>query len=238
MDRIQKIALDITAAFEGSGYATLQTRDKGILSYGRFQFTLVSGSLYTVLDKYNRLKPEHPVSLTKLRRVQSKDSTLALDKTFLDTLVGYAKDPIMQAVQDEVAINEYFNKALAFSVTPRGLKTPLAIALTFDMSINHGLYHDIFNMVEDELDVPFKPKLADHGIDEWEYIVRVALRRLAKMKSIAKRDNQPGLIPRGQFWVKMAVHGDWNLEGKNGVLTLRPGRAVPVTPLEELAHAG
>src|SRR5215207_5631585 len=51
-ERIRKAAFNVTAGFEGGGYASYQNFDAGIVSYGRFQFTLASGSLFSVLDRY------------------------------------------------------------------------------------------------------------------------------------------------------------------------------------------
>ncbi len=52
LDNIKRAAFNITAAFEGGGYSSYQNYDKGVVSYGRFQFTLASGSLFTVLEQY------------------------------------------------------------------------------------------------------------------------------------------------------------------------------------------
>ena len=41
LDRIRRAAFNITSTFEGSKtYANYQNYDAGIISYGRFQFTL------------------------------------------------------------------------------------------------------------------------------------------------------------------------------------------------------
>src|SRR5205085_211246 len=85
LDAIKAVSFRITAAWEGAGYATLQTYDKGIVSYGRFQFTLSGGALANVLNRYLSSVPTSPLA-AYANRVNARDVTLKNDQQFLAAL--------------------------------------------------------------------------------------------------------------------------------------------------------
>ena len=114
LDRVRKAAFNITSTFEGGGYSTYQNYDSGIISYGRFQFTLAAGNLAKVVNLY--LQRSHDASVGLLQpyaqRITAKDATLRTDTALKAALVQAAADPIMQAVEDEIAATVFWQPVI------------------------------------------------------------------------------------------------------------------------------
>jgi hypothetical protein len=234
-ERERKAAFNITAGFEGGGYATFQTYDAGIISYGRFQCTLASGSLEQLLNLY--LLRGSGFSADQLRaqfieRVRQKDLLLRDDEGFKTLLLRLARDPDMQEVQNEYATNAYWNPVLRGSMLPRGINTPLGQAFAFDTAIQHGnwgLERDYLRPAEQNLGAPIKSKLGENGLTEQQLIRRAAELRRDRLHALAEAKNLPGLIPRGDFWVRIIDQGDWDLQGDDlGDIEIKEGRRVQV----------
>ncbi|MBL8164833.1 MAG: chitosanase [Anaerolineae bacterium] len=215
LDRVRRAAFNITAAFEGGGYATYQTYDSGIVSYGRFQFTLAAGSFVTVINRYlERASGSTAEGLRAyLPRFASKDESLRQDATLKALCQQAAADPIMQVVQDEVATEGYWQTVIDLSIAPRNIQTPLGYALLFDMSIQHGRFNHLVPLAEDQLGVPRKSRLGENGTTEQVYITKLAQLRRDNLYMLAQKLNLPGMRPRGDFWVALTNLGDWNLQG-------------------------
>ena len=230
-DRVRKAAFNITAGFEGGGYATYQNRDDGVISYGRFQFTLASGSLFSVVDKY--LQRATGTTADQLRSqyyepIKARDANLRTDQNLKNLLVAAAPDPTMQAAQDAVATEVYWNAAMNLSAVPRNINSPLGRALLFDMAINHGLRHDMIALAEGALSLPVRGRLPDLATEKL-LIARLAEVRQERMNRLAEKLNAPGLKQRGDFWVAYVATNDWDLLGDlNGNVTIKPGRTVQV----------
>lgn len=232
LDRIRKAAFNITAGFEGGRYDSYQNFDAGVVSYGRFQFTLASGSLFSVVDRYlsrasggvaDALRNEY------LNRIRDRDASLRDDPRLRDLLTQAAADPIMQQVQEEIATELYWNRVRELSIMPRNLISPLGMAFLFDTGINHGIRHDMIGLAEQTLGVPPKSRVPDNGISEEQLISAVANIRRERLHRIADAQNLPGLKVRGDFWVNLIAAGDWNLQGDaNGNVQVRPGQLVQV----------
>ncbi|MBN8634840.1 MAG: chitosanase [Anaerolineae bacterium] len=230
-ERVRKAAFNITAGFEGGGYATYQNRDDGVISYGRFQFTLASGSLFSVLDKY--LQKATGSIADQLRSqyyepIKARDANLRNDQNLKNLLVAAAPDPIMQEAQDAVATDVYWNAAMNLSAVPRNINSALGRALLFDMAINHGLRHDMIALAEGALSLPVRGRLPDLATEKL-LIAKLAEVRQDRMNKLAVKLNAPGLKQRGDFWVAYVATNDWDLLGDlNGNVTIKPGRTVQV----------
>jgi hypothetical protein len=237
LERVRRAAFSITHAFEGKGYAAYQNYDTGIVSYGRFQFTLAAGSLGTVVKRYT----ERSVTATAdelrrdyLPRVMSRDANLRGDLRFRDLLITAADEDVMKHVQNEVATEGYWNRMLSLSAEPRGIMLPLSLALLFDIAINFGVMHGLLTAAENELGVPAKSRVGQNGITEQQLITRVADIRKRSHDRQAERDNLPGLRVRGDFWVGLVGRGDWALLGDAaGNITVK-GRPLQVRTPPEL----
>jgi hypothetical protein len=231
-ERIKRASFNITATFEGGGYASYQNYDTGIVSYGRFQFTLAASSLFGVLDRY--LAASNTPTASELRasyyqRVRDRDPNLRKDERFKTLLKQAAEEPPMQAAQDAIATERYWNVVQDLSIKPRNIKTPLGQALIFDMGINFGTRHGFLGKAEEVLGVPSKSQVGKNGITEEQLITKLAELRRDSHYRQAERDNLPGLKVRGDFWVNLIKGGDWQLQGDaNGMLVVKSGRSVQV----------
>ena len=234
-ERERKAAFNISAAFEGGGYATFQTYDSGIVSYGRFQCTLASGSLEELLESY--LSRASGASANQLRtqfleRVRKKDFTLRTDAAFKTLLLRLARDPAMQASQNEYATSAYWNPAYLGSMLPRGIITPLGKAFVFDTALNHGNWgaeRDFLRPAEQSLGAAIKSKLGTNGLTERQLIGKAAQLRRDRLYALAAARGLGGLRARGDFWVQMTTQNDWNLQGDaSGLVQIKAGVKVQV----------
>jgi len=228
--RVRKTAFAITAAFEGSGYAAYNNYDRGIVSYGFLQFTLAAGALARLLDLYLQ-QANHDVA-DKLRgfidRVRQRDPLLRSDTSFRDALIAAADDPVMQQAQDQVATESYWQRVIDGYITHRGLQTPLAWMLLFDMGVNFGTNHGFVRLAEEQLGVPPRSRPGENGITEQQLIERVAELRKQSHDRQAARDNLPGLRVRGDFWVGLVQQNDWGVQGDAQGIVRPNGRVVRV----------
>ncbi len=213
--RVRDAAFAITARFEGGGYQTYQNYDSGIISYGRFQFTLASGTLGRIVEKYLS-QSTTPTALT-LRafqgRILARDASLRTNQQLRDLLIAAAGETVMQQIQDDEAANQYWEPVKRIAITPRGLQTPLAWALLFDIGINFGVGDGFLRMAERELGVRERSLIGQNSLSEAQLITRVAELRKISHDRQALRDNLPGLRVRGDFWVNLVRQGDWQLQG-------------------------
>jgi hypothetical protein len=214
-ERVRAAAFAITARFEGGGYDTYQNHDAGIVSYGRFQFTLAAGTLGTIVTRY--LERTQSAAAERLRpyqaRILNRDPALRGDTELRAALIAAAREPVMQQVQDELATESYWQRTHQIAIVPRGIQLPLSRALLFDVSVNFGVGDGFLRMAERDFGVPPRSRLVENGISEDQLIRRVTeLRKLSHDRQ-AERDRLPGLRVRGAFWLGLVDAGDWQLQG-------------------------
>jgi hypothetical protein len=215
-ERIRVAAFNITAAWEGDkGYANYQTYDTGLISYGRFQFTLAAGSLARVLDGYLAAATSPVAQQLRVyqQRVDARDASLRTDETFKQLMIEAAAEDEMRDAQDEVVIKSYWNPSQD-SVNVRGIVTPVGQALLFDMAIQHGPGNMLIQTAEAFYGAPPKSRLGENGINEQQLISRVAIERRDFLYRLADKQNLPGVKKRGDFWIDLInSKGDWQLQG-------------------------
>ena len=231
LDRIRKAAFAITNVFEGTGYPSYQNADSGIVSYGRFQFTLGAGSLGTVCRRYcdrSLTQTADEIRAIFLPRVLARDPGLRSELRLRDLLIAAAEEDVMKAVQNEVATEGFWERMLNITARPRNIQLPLSLAMLLDIAINFGVMHGLVTRAEDDLGVPQRSRVRENGISEQQLIVQVADIRKRSHDRQAERDNLPGLKVRGDFWMTMAVNGDWNLAGDANGNILVKGQPVQV----------
>ncbi len=214
-DRIRLAAFAITGAWEGAlGYSNYQNYDAGVISYGRFQFTLAAGSLSNVLDSYLQ-RSTSPVAQqlsAYADRVRAGDATLRDDEVLKALLIQAGEEDEMRDAQDEVVIKRYWNPSQD-SATSRGVVTPLGQALFFDMAVQHGPGHKHIQNAEAFYGVPPKSRLSENGLTEQQLIERTAIERRDFLHRFADKNNLPGVKRRGDFWVGLVQIEDWQLQG-------------------------
>lgn len=217
IDRIRRASFAVTAAFEGTGYASFNNYDAGVISYGFLQFTLASGSLATVVDRF--LAASNSSIAKELKsykdRIKNHDATLKDDENLKLILVSAANELEMQQAQNAVAITNYWDAVVDGYITHRGLQLPLTYGLLFDMGVNFGTGHGFVRLAEEQLGVPLRSRPGENGITEQLLIGKVAELRKASHDRQAERDNLPGLKARGDFWIERINLGDWDFTGNS-----------------------
>ena len=135
-----RIASDITAAFEGGKTGTLNLYDLGIISYGKHQATLHSGTLYGMLNRFTELSSSATSTrmATYLDRVKQRDETLRDDSVFIGLLKDAAKEPEMDQAQDEEFTRQYWEPAKK-KAAAQNVKSALGHAVFYDTRIQGGL---------------------------------------------------------------------------------------------------
>ena len=134
-----RIASDITSAFEGGKTGTLNLYDLGIISYGKHQATLHSGTLYGILKRFTELSSSATSKkmAAYLDRVKQRDATLREESEFIALLRSAAAEPEMDQAQDEEFARQYWqpakNRAAKYNV-----KSALGHAIFYDTTIQGG----------------------------------------------------------------------------------------------------
>ncbi|NWF69852.1 MAG: chitosanase [Chloroflexi bacterium] len=239
-ERVRKAAFNITSTFEGggenAGYTMYQNHasDAGVVSFGRFQFTLAAGTLARLLERY--LESASSETATQLRttylaRIKSRDATLRTDETLKTLLRAAGAEQPMRDAQNWLATEVYWAEAQK-RFAKYGLQTPLAQALIFDMLIHHGqgnLDTRYIKWVLDNRGLPASWQVGQNGVDERTFITWLAERRRSELDRQATKNNAGGLRVRGDFWWGLVERGDWMLQGDDkGVVTPKSGRTVNV----------
>ena len=133
-------ASEITNAFEGGKADSLQTLDSGIVSYGKHQATLASGTLESVINSYiAESDSDTSVAIEKfLPRIQLREESLRTDETFLSLLTTAAQEEAMSNAQEGVFSENFWEpaKKLAEKI---GICSPLGKAIFYDTKIQGGL---------------------------------------------------------------------------------------------------
>ncbi|MFN8373749.1 MAG: hypothetical protein U0694_12855 [Anaerolineae bacterium] len=236
-ERVRKLAFNITSTFEGGGenkgYTMYQNdaSDAGVVSFGRFQFTLTAGTLGQLLERYfvnasgdtaNQLRT------TYLERIKKKDRTLRTD----ETLKGL---PQKSGLEQAMAMPRTRWRRMCTGRKPRSgtrsttFRRRWGKALIFDMMIHHGAGNLDTRYLEWTLTELKSPATWKPGItvsERVQFIARLAQRRRDELYRQAG-NRASGLKVRGDFWMTLVQNGDWNLVGDaQGIITPKSGRTV------------
>jgi phosphatidylserine/phosphatidylglycerophosphate/cardiolipin synthase-like enzyme/monoamine oxidase/subtilisin family serine protease len=135
-----RIANDITSAFEGGKPGTLNLYDRGIISYGKHQATLASGTLYPILKRFTELSSsDTAIKMSSyLDRVKGKDETLREDLEFIRLLKDAAKESTMDRAQDEEFTRQYWEPTKKRAAASN-IKTALGHVIFYDTKVQGGL---------------------------------------------------------------------------------------------------
>ncbi len=136
----------ITSIFESGSPegnpAAYQTYDAGIISYGKHQATLASGTLNRVLQAYLRLSSSATAQALKNEyagRIAQMDQSLRNDGHVRQLLLDAAHESAMDQAQDEV-FEESFYKPAVIAAREYNVRSPLGLAALYDTNIQGGLY--------------------------------------------------------------------------------------------------
>ncbi len=136
----------ITSIFESGrpegNPAAYQTFDAGIISYGKHQATLASGTLNRVALAYFE-RSDSPTSQTLqaeyAARIAQGDASLRHDARLKELLLAAAEEPAMMEAQDVVFDDRFYQPAVN-QAKAHNLRTPLALACLYDTQIQGGLF--------------------------------------------------------------------------------------------------
>ncbi|KAF0106463.1 MAG: chitosanase [Anaerolineaceae bacterium] len=184
----------ITSIFESGrpegNPAMYQNYDSGIVSYGRHQATLASGSLSLVLDEFYA-RSQSAASRTLRQgfdgRVKTKDEALRNDNDFKALLIQAAAEQEMTDAQDAVFDRFYYQPAIS-KVQQCHLASPLGLAVAYDTRIQGG-WLQVLNRLAARLGGSV---VGQNGIEEDRWIAVYLEEREAWLYEIAQRAENNG----------------------------------------------
>jgi uncharacterized protein YgiM (DUF1202 family) len=196
------IANQITSLMEGGttkgDYASLTiVRDGGIISYGKHQSTLASGSLGDIVNAYlETAKGSTAATIRSYQaRVARRDASLRDDKAFLDALRAAAKEQEMKDAQDMV-FNQRYWKPAERAATNAGVVSPLGIALMYDTQIQGGL-QVLLDRTRAVLGGNVGAKVGNKTISEQEFLRVFTQKRAERLEALAQAAEAKGERVRG-----------------------------------------
>jgi hypothetical protein len=220
----RKTIWSITSIFESGSpegnAAAYQTYDAGIISYGKHQATLGSGTLNRVLQAYLSQSSSPTAQALKAEyadRVARSDQSLRNDGRIKQLLLDAAKEPAMDQAQDHV-FEESFYKPAITAARDYNVRSPLGLAALYDTNIQGGLAILLPRVTE-----RLGAKIGQNGITETQWIAAFLdlreerLNRLAD-QYVAKGDKATGNALRTsafrvQEYRNLLQAGNLKLEG-------------------------
>ena len=165
-----RVANDITGAFEGGKPGTLNLYDKGIISYGKHQATLASGTLYHILKRFSELSGSETAKqlATYLPRVKSRHESLRGEKPFIRLLQEAAHEPEMSRAQDEIFAEKYWKPA-KMAAAETNVRSAIGHAIYYDTRIQGGL-SDVIKRTMKHLGGKVGDVVHGQPISEQEYL--------------------------------------------------------------------
>jgi uncharacterized protein YgiM (DUF1202 family) len=197
------IANQITSLMEGGttkgDYGALTiVKDGGIVSYGKHQATLASGSLGDVINAYlESANSPTAKSLTAYQpRVGRRDASLRDDQGFLNDLKNAAKEQKMKDAQDMVFNQGYWKPAVK-AAAGAGIQSPLGLALLYDTKIQGGM-ETLMDRTRAALGGDVGDKVGEKTIDEQTFLKVFVEKRAARLEDIAKSAEAKGETVRAR----------------------------------------
>jgi hypothetical protein len=216
--------------------SSLNTKDNGIISYGKHQFTLAGekdkpGSLYDVLVEYTTLSQsvtskkmtENPVGgKSYISRVKDKETALKNDAAFLELLKKASSEPEMVLAQNDVFARKYYIGARQ-NAEADGLTSALAIVIYTDTNVHGGL-----KAVRKSTATEFKDKVK--GYTEQKWLSVFLEKRQKRLLDLAKDNRKKGgsanennakyleeaASPQGRVGILQRLVSSGNLDLKKG----------------------
>lgn len=214
----------ITSIFESGSPegnpAAYQTYDAGVISYGKHQATLASGTLNRVLQAYLARSSSAAAQALKNEyagRVAQMDASLRNDGRIKQLLLEAANESAMDEAQDAVFDDSFYKPAIT-AARDYNVRSPLGLAALYDTNIQGGLYIVLPRVTE-----RLGGKIGENGITETQWIAAFLdlreerLNRLAD-QYVAKGDKATGNALRAstfrvQVYRDLLQAGNLKLEG-------------------------
>lgn len=122
-----------------------QTYDSGLISYGKHQATLASGTLGRVVQAYlarsssSTAQALHAEYGSRITKVNPPDKALQTDGRLKQLLLMAATEPEMSDAQDAVFDDSFYRPAIV-EARNYNVQSPLGLAALYDTNIQGGLY--------------------------------------------------------------------------------------------------
>jgi len=234
-ERWRNVIWRITSVFESGrpegNPAAYQTVDAGIISYGKHQATLQSGTLAAVLDEYLRRSQSDTARALEAEyaaRIRNRDASLRNDGRLKALLLQAAQEQAMVQAQDEVFARNFYQPAVEHA-RRRGLRSPLGLANVYDTRIQGGL-SIVAEATESRLGGSGVGKVGLNGVIDEEMWIRTFLdEREARLHRLADRAEANGQAAQANALRistfrctelrKLVDAGNWGLEGTFSVRT-------------------
>ena len=171
-------AYNLTQLIESGGkaFAAYQNSDKGIVSYGCIQFTLQSGNLQDVVERFTAKSNSQAAStLRRFLAWPSNLETLRHDQQFASALKSAANEDTMRDAQLAVTKEKFWSPAEA-KAADLGLTSALSKAILFDTNVQGGM-HTICARTN--------KRVAGQLVSEQRYLEVFLDARLKYLKSVA-----------------------------------------------------
>lgn len=237
---LRTLAYRVTGAWETGvdkknktkpNYDAYQDMDKGIVSIGFLQFTLLSGNAGLVLNRYlmyRSLQYSSPsVIQPYMQQVQSRSPSLRNNAGFKAAFEECAQQGWMVRAQEDIADEKFWKIVYRDSFARRGLHSELAACFLFDTGIQHGVANVVIKRAEASLGWDSYHHVQDEE-EEHKLITRAAVERDKILQQVAIDQNAPGVIARAKFWIEQTLADNWYMTSPTGKLTLKPGIEVYV----------
>lgn len=180
---------NLISKYESRGdTSSVQTEDSGIVSYGKHQATVKSGSLGEILEQYSKTgglqaeKSKYYENIIKNGNAQQKES-LRTDKEFHEFLKEAGKEDVMKQAQEDVWTKKYLaggvDVAKRNNIDPE--KNKKALAMITDTNVQGGADTITKQMVE-KYGVPGEKLTEDEWVREYAKIRNERLESLAESK--------------------------------------------------------
>jgi hypothetical protein len=207
--RQQRTIRSIVLQFEGTRYDTVTPFNQDIM-YGIGGWRIGDGRLSKLLVDYAKMDLARDAGKITLflERLETKDTSLASDTTFISILRDAATDPVMQTTQETSFDTETLDPALKVA-TSLGIKTPLGILLVYDSRVLGGFPAAAKATTETLGGSPA------NGIDEHAYVTKLDQLRHDALRQLGQRYPafEKTWLKRADFITALIAKEDWQLDG-------------------------
>ena len=199
---LSKLAVDITSAWEGRPWGWhADHKAYGILGF----------------EGYMLKRLIHDYSKATGKKITEKD---------LDVL---DKNHVMRQCQKQLAYR-YFREIMAYSFYPRGLKSPWAACVIFDLAINNGKNNAILSNAQVRLGYGSGEKMDISKLSVFKedtYVIQVCKERVKDYERVEKKWH--GLARRYKWFLDVAIHREV-YDGAHFPMSLKPNGVSVMIP--------
>lgn len=194
--------------------------DKGHLSYGKSQVSLMSGNLFLLIKAYcEEPDAQFAQELSPfLGRLGNKDITLDQDLNIRSILRQAGNDPAMKRIQDDYFDRNFFRPALA-AAQHANLQNPLSQTIAYDTHIQGG-----WQACSTAVTAAVGPIGANVSEETW-------IKRYLEVRSAYLERHAPATTYRPEAFGKLISAGNWAMDlpiGIRGLMITAQSFDIPI----------